>query len=112
MYDSADSATCRTKKSKQKTINDMFRNAREKVDQTVAKYMFFNAIQANTTKGPYLQHMLEGTGVKTPTDYEIMNKYLKSEKEELESYIESLKRQWPEYGVIIMCDGWTSIIRK
>ena len=97
-YDSPDSATCRTEKSKQKIINGMFGNTREKVGQTVAKYIFFNAIPINTTKGPYLQHMLdvvakEGTRVKTPTDYEIMNKYLKLEKEELESYNESLKRQ-------------------
>ncbi len=116
-YDSPDSATCRTEKSKQKTIKGMFGNAREKVGQAVAKYMFFNAIPANTTKGPYLQHMLdvaakEGTGVKALTDYDIMNKYLKSEKEELESYIDSLKRQWPTYGITIMCDGWTSTTRK
>ena len=74
----------------------MFGNTREKVGQAVAKYMFFNAIPANTTKGHYLQHMLdiaakEGTGVKAPTDYKIMNKYMKSEKEKLESYINSLK---------------------
>ena len=97
-YDSPDQATVQKEKSKQKTIKDMFGNAREKVGQAVAKYMFFNAIPANTTKGLYLQHMLdvaakEGTGVKVPTEYEIMNKYLKSEKEELESYIGSLKRQ-------------------
>ena len=59
----------------------MFGNAKEKVGQAVAKYMFFNAIPANTTKEPYLQHMLdvaakECTRVKVPTDYEIMNKYL------------------------------------
>ena len=109
-YDNPDSATCRTEKSKQKTINGMLGNAKEKVDQAVAKYMFFNVIPANTTKGPYLQHKLdvatrEGTGVKVPTDYDIMNKYLKSDKEELESYINSLKQQWPTYGITIMCDG-------
>ena len=53
--------------------------------------MFFNVILANTTKGLYLQHMLnvaakEGTGVKAPIEHEIMNKYLKAEKEELEAY--------------------------
>ena len=95
----------------------MFGNAREKVGQAVVKYMFFNTILANTTKGPYLQYMLdivakEGTGVKAPTDYEIMNKDLKLEKEELESYISNLKRQWPTYGMTIMCDGWISTIRK
>ena len=62
------------------------------------------------TECKYCVHMLnaaarEGTGVKAPTDYDIMNKYLKSEKEELESYIDSLKRQWPAYRVTIMCDG-------
>ena len=35
----------------------------------------------------------EGTGVKTLIEHEIMNKYLKVEKEELETYINGLKRQ-------------------
>ena len=44
--------------------------------------MFFNTIPMNTTKEPYLQHMLdvtakEDTEVNTPTNYDIMNKYLK-----------------------------------
>ena len=37
----------------------MFGNANEKVNQAVAKYMFFNAIPEKTAKGPYLQHMLD-----------------------------------------------------
>ena len=34
----------------------------------------------------------EGTGVKAPIEHEIINKYLKVEKEELEIYINGLKR--------------------
>ena len=76
----------------------MFGNAREKVGQAMVKYMFFNTIPTNSTNGLYLQHMLdvaarEDTGVKTPIDYEIMNKYLKSKKKELESYINGFKQQ-------------------
>ena len=64
----------------------MFENAREKIGQIVTKYTFFNVIPANTAKRPYLQHMLdvaikEGTGINTPIEHEIMNKYLKVEKE-------------------------------
>ena len=54
----------------------------------------------------------EGISVKAPTEHEIMNKYLKVEKEEVETYINGLKRQWLTFGVIIMCDGWTSTTRK
>ena len=32
----------------------MFENTRKKVGQAVVKYMFFNAISANTTKRSYL----------------------------------------------------------
>ena len=45
-----------------------------------------------------------GTGVKAPTEHEIMNKYLKVEKEELETYINGLQWQWPTYEVTVMCD--------
>ena len=60
--------------------------------------MFFNIIPIKTVNGPYLQHMLnvvvkEGTGVKTPTEHEIMNKHFKAEKEELKTYINGLKQQ-------------------
>ena len=96
-YDNLDAATVRKEASKQKTIKDMFGNIREKVGQAVTKYMFFNAISAKTVKGPYLQHMLdvavkECTGVKAPTEHEIINRYLKVEKEELETYVNGLKQ--------------------
>ena len=95
----------------------MFGNVREKVDQAIVKYMFFNTIPVKTAKGPYLQHMFDvaakkGMGVKAPIEHESMNKYLKVEKEEIETYINSLKRQWPTYGVTVMCDGWTNTTRK
>ena len=54
----------------------------------------------------------EGTAIKTPTEHEIMNKYLKEKKEELKTYINDLKRQWPTYRVTIMCDSWTCTTRK
>ena len=58
----------------------MFVNARKKIDQAVAKYTFFNVIPVNAITEPYLQYMLdigakEGTRVKAPINYEIMNKY-------------------------------------
>ncbi|MCX8840265.1 DUF659 domain-containing protein, partial [Vibrio parahaemolyticus] len=95
----------------------MFGNAKEKVGKAVAKYMFFNAIPPNTAKGPYLQNLLnvaatEGKGISAPSPKELMGKYLKEENEELNVYINGLKRQWPMYGVTLMCDGWTSTTRK
>ena len=69
----------------------------EKVDQVVAKYMFFQCYPYQYYKGTLLQHVLdvvvkEGIEVKTPIEYE-MNKYLKAKKEELEICINNLKQQ-------------------
>jgi hypothetical protein len=116
-FDNPDAAVSAKQKTKQKTIRGMFGNAKEKVGKAVAKYMFFNAIPPNTAKGPYLQNLLnvaasEGKGISAPSPKELMGKYLREEKEELNVYINGLKRQWPMYGVTLMCDGWTSATKK
>ena len=53
-----------------------------------------------------------GLGIKGPTGYQIGNAYLEEEVQELEVYINILKVKWPIYGCTIMCDGWSSRIRK
>jgi hypothetical protein len=116
-FDAPDPISVRDPRGRQKTLKGMFSNAKEKVGSAISKFMFYNAIPAHAAKGPYMQSMVDviaasGTGVQAPTEKEIMTKYLKSTKEELETYIEGLKRQWPEYGVTIMCDGWTSTRRQ
>ncbi|XP_077247296.1 uncharacterized protein LOC143887072 [Tasmannia lanceolata] len=112
---SMDPALCR--KGKQRSIKNMWGNAKEVVGRAYAKFSFHNAIPAHATNSPYLQHFVElagqyGTCVKAPTSYEIMNKYLPMEVKELKEYIKGLKNQWPEYGVTIMSDGWTSPTRQ
>ncbi|XP_077219376.1 uncharacterized protein LOC143853475 [Tasmannia lanceolata] len=104
-------------KGKQRGIRGMWGNAREKVGRAYAKFAFHNAIPANAANSPYLQHFIDtagqhGSGVKAPTSYEVMNKYLPMEVAELEEYINGLKKQWAEYGVTIMCDGWTGPTRQ
>lgn len=94
-------------------------NVREKVWVTYAKFSFFHSIPANATTGPFLQNLLDevrrvGVGVKSlkaPISYEVMGKYLNQNKRYLEKYIAILKKQWPEYGITIMCDDWIDPIR-
>ncbi|XP_077249140.1 uncharacterized protein LOC143888581 [Tasmannia lanceolata] len=95
----------------------MWGSVREAVGRAYAKFASYNAILANTATSPYLQHFVDvaceyGRGVKAPTSYEIMNKYLPLEVEDLAKYINGLKQQWPEYGVTIMTDGWTGTLRQ
>ncbi|XP_077232424.1 uncharacterized protein LOC143869749 [Tasmannia lanceolata] len=112
---SKDPALCR--KGNQRSLKSMWGTAREAVGRAYAKFAFYNAIPANAVTSPYLQHFVDvageyGRGVKAPTSYEIMNKYLPLEVEDLKKYINGLKQQWPEYGVTIMTDGWTGSTRQ
>ncbi|XP_077249199.1 uncharacterized protein LOC143888647 [Tasmannia lanceolata] len=105
------------RKGKQRSIKNMWGNAKEVVERAYVKFAFHNAIPANSANSPYLQHFVDvagqyGTGVKAPTSYEIMNKYLPMEVKELKEYINGLKNKWPEYGVTIMSDGWTGPMRQ
>ncbi|XP_077215765.1 uncharacterized protein LOC143850392 [Tasmannia lanceolata] len=95
----------------------MWGNAKEIVGRAYAKIFFHNAIPAHAANSPYLQHFVDvagqyGIGVKAPTSYEIMNKYLPMGVKELKEYINGLKNQWPEYVVTIMSNGWTGPTRQ
>lgn len=82
----------------------------QNVGQTYSKFSFFQKLAANATIGPLLQNFMNEMakarpGVKVPTAYEVMGKYLDHENELLDEYIGGLKKKWPEYRVNIMCDG-------
>ena len=52
-----------------------------------------------------------GTGVESPTPYEIKTKYLDLEYDEIKEYVNSMREKWETYGCTIMCDGWTGPIK-
>ena len=102
----------------QKKIKAMFGGKnRESVGYAYSKWSFFHGIPANATTGPFFQSMLNavaeaGTGVRGPNQYELMTHYLPQHKKELQDWILSQKRNWEDFGVTIMCDGWTGPTRK
>ena len=76
---------------------------RQKVGQAYSKLSFFHGIVANATTRPLLQNFMDevakaGSGVKAPTAYEVMEKYLDHEKELLDGYIGGLKKNGQSMG--------------
>ncbi|MQL74712.1 hypothetical protein Taro_007087 [Colocasia esculenta] len=53
-----------------------------------------------------------GKGVESPTSYEIYNKYLDLEVEDMKAYVSTFERIWDEYSCTLMCDGWRSITQR
>ncbi|MQM02057.1 hypothetical protein Taro_034815 [Colocasia esculenta] len=108
------------RKEKQPSISAAFKNlkiCKEKIGRATSRWFFFNSISANAAKGPYYESMIEtigevGKGVEGPTSYEIYNKYLDMEVEDMKAYVSTFKRIWDEYGCTLMCDGWTGITRR
>ena len=49
--------------------------------------------------------------VLSPSSYEIKNKYLDMEYNEMNEYVDGFKTKWETYGCTIMCDGWTGPTR-
>ncbi|KAJ7971600.1 HAT family dimerization domain containing protein [Quillaja saponaria] len=80
----------------------------------IGKFFIYQNIAPNKAQGPYYQCMIDeiaraGVGVEGPTPYKIGGSILEDEIEELKEYIDEFKKKWEVYGVILMCDGWTSI---
>jgi hypothetical protein len=103
------------KKDNQPSITAAFKNlklCKEKIGRATSKWFFFNSIPANAAKGPYYESMIQtigdvGKGVEGPTPYDIYNKYLDLEVDDIKAYVSTFERIWDEYGCTLMCDGWT-----
>ncbi|MQL86777.1 hypothetical protein Taro_019318, partial [Colocasia esculenta] len=108
------------RREKQPSISAAFKNlkiCKEKIGRATSRWFFFNSIPANAAKGPYYESMIETIGevgkeVEGPTSYEIYNKYLDMEVEDMKAYVSTFERIWDEYGCTLMCDGWTGITRR
>ncbi|MQM00044.1 hypothetical protein Taro_032769 [Colocasia esculenta] len=103
------------RREKQPSIFAAFKNlkiCKERIGRAASRWFFFNSMSANAVKGPYYESMIEtigevGKGVEGPTSYEIYNKYLDLEVEDMKAYVSTFERIWDEYGYTLMCDGWT-----
>ncbi|MQM01168.1 hypothetical protein Taro_033916 [Colocasia esculenta] len=106
------------RREKQPSISTAFKNlkiCKEKIGRATSIWFFFNSIPANVAKEPYYESMIEtigevGKGVKGPTSYEIYNKYLDLEVEDMKAYVSTFERIWDEYGCTLICDGWTGTV--
>ncbi|MQM05780.1 hypothetical protein Taro_038596 [Colocasia esculenta] len=106
------------RREKQPSISAAFKNlkiCKEKIGRATSRWFFFNSIPANTAKGPYYESMIETIGevgkrIEGPTSYEIYNKYLDMEVEDMKTYVSTFERIWDEYGCTLMCDGWTETV--
>ncbi|MQL69521.1 hypothetical protein Taro_001785 [Colocasia esculenta] len=108
------------RREKQPSIFAAFKNlkiCKEKIGRVTSRWFFFNSIPANAAKGSYYESMIETIGevgkeVEGPTSYEIYNKYLNLEVEDMKASVSTFERIWDEYGCTLMCDGWTDITRR
>ena len=105
------------KDKKQRTLKGMLGSMRERVGKAISTFFFAHSIPANVAKGPFLRHMIDeiaqaGPGVSAPSAADIMGTYLPAVMADVGEYIEGLKKMWPDYGVTIMADGWTSFTRR
>ncbi|XP_058097309.1 uncharacterized protein LOC131242586 [Magnolia sinica] len=97
----------------QKRLKNMWsKGLREKVGGAISRWFISSHVPANAAASPHFKNMIEevqraGPGVKPPTPQEILGVYLDREHEEMQAWVRGLKPNWKQYGVTIMCDGWT-----
>ena len=98
---------------RQPRIDDVGKGSKKsKLAKAIAKFFHFNHIAPNVASSPYYRNMIAvaeevGAGIQPPTARELAGPLLDDNVKELRNYIKGVKRQWEEYGVTIMCDGWT-----
>lgn len=51
--------------------------------------------------------ILAGEDVRSPTGREINGIYLDANEGDIKKQFAKFKREWPTYGVTLMCDSWT-----
>ncbi|MQM02181.1 hypothetical protein Taro_034940 [Colocasia esculenta] len=98
------------RREKQPSISAAFKNlkiCKENIGRATSRWFFFNSIPANAAKGLYYESMIEtisevGKGVEGPTSYEIYNKCLDMEVEDMKTYVSTFERIWDEYGCTLM----------
>ncbi|XP_058108113.1 uncharacterized protein LOC131251440 [Magnolia sinica] len=98
--------------NKKRLKNVWSKGLREKVGGAIFRWFISSHVPANAAASPHFKNMIEevqhaGPGVKPPTPQEILDIYLDREREEMQAWVRGLKLNWKQYGVTIMCNGWT-----
>ncbi|XP_020109664.1 uncharacterized protein LOC109725031 [Ananas comosus] len=99
--------------AQQQRIDTMLKKDKKcRIGRAIAKFFHFSHIPSHAASTPYYRSMIstiqkEGQGVEPPTPYELSNKYLDAEVNDIHEWVKNLKQLWEMYGVTLMCDSWT-----
>ncbi|XP_022871119.1 uncharacterized protein LOC111390332 [Olea europaea var. sylvestris] len=109
----------RTGPGNQPTIKSVLQSkeAIEKCDLTLSKWMIDSCIPFNAVHSVYYQQSIDaiasmGPGYKGPNFHSLRGYLLAKNVKEVQNYVESYRSTWKATGCTIMADGWTDQCRR
>ncbi|XP_022899334.1 uncharacterized protein LOC111412634 [Olea europaea var. sylvestris] len=109
----------RTGLGNQPTIKSVLQSkeAIEKCDLTLSKWMIDSCIPFNAVNSVYYQQSIDaiasmGPGYKGPNFHSLRGYLLAKNVKEVQNYVESYRSTWKTTGCTIMADGWTDQCRR
>lgn len=109
----------RTTPGAQPTLKSVLqtKQAKEKVDIAVSKWMIDASIPFNAANSMYYQPAIDamtnfGAGYKGPNFHDLRGFLLTKNVEQVNAFVESYRSVWKETGCTIMADGWSDQNRR
>jgi hypothetical protein len=109
----------RTTPGAQKSLQNCWqrKEAVERCDLALAKWMIDACVPFNVVNSVYYQHAIDvvtatGPGYKGTNLHAIRGYYLAKAVDEMKIYIESYREIWKKTGCTLMADGWTNQKRR
>eukprot|EP00258_Populus_trichocarpa_P032959 XP_024448978.1 uncharacterized protein LOC112326009 [Populus trichocarpa] len=109
----------RTTPGAQKSLQNYWqrKEAVERCDLALAKWMIDVCVPFNAVNSVYYQHAIDvvtvmGPGYKGPNLHAIHGYYLAKAVDEVKIYVETYREIWKKTGCTLMADGWTDQKRR
>jgi hypothetical protein len=109
----------RTTHGAQKSLQSCWKNkeAIERCDLAIAKWMIDACVPFNAANSVYYQHAIDGItamgpGYKGPNFHALRGYYLAKAVDEVKIFVESYRETWKKTGCTLMVDGWTDQKRR
>ncbi|XP_052304289.1 uncharacterized protein LOC18107321 [Populus trichocarpa] len=109
----------RTTPGAQKSLQNCWqrKEAVERCDLALAKWMIDACVPFNAVNSVYYQHAIDavtamGPGYKRPNLHAIRGYYLAKAVDEVKIYVETYREIWKKTGCTLMADGWTDQKRR
>jgi hypothetical protein len=109
----------RTTPGAQKSLQNCWqrKEAVERCDLALAKWMIDACVPFNAVNSVYYQHAIDavtamGPGYKGPNLHAIRGYYLAKAVDEVKIYVETYREIWKKTGCTLMADGWTDQKRR